>query len=85
VLRYPALRGKDKHGHPSPKPVPLLGDLIGTCPPGMIADPFAGVGSTLIAARDLGIPSIGVEIEERYCETAALRLSLPRLACRAAS
>jgi site-specific DNA-methyltransferase (adenine-specific) len=63
--------------HPTQKPLPLMTMLVSlfTDEGEIILDPFMGSGTTLRAAKDLGRKAIGIEIEERYCEIAAKRMS----------
>ena len=63
--------------HPTPKPDALMRWLVthGSGLNSLILDPFMGSGTTLRAAKDLGRRAIGIEIEEKYCEIAAKRMS----------
>ena len=65
---------RDYLGHPTQKPLGLMRRLLGKTA-GIVCDPFMGVGSTLVAALNTNRRAIGIEIEERYCEIAAKRLS----------
>ena len=64
--------------HPTVKPISLMKYIIKLlAPPGnpICLDPFAGSGSTLVAARELGIDCIGIEKEEQYAEIAKARIA----------
>ena len=67
----------DPNGHPCPKPLPWMRWLVGlaSLPGETVLDPFAGSGTTLVAAREYGRQAIGIEREEAYCEIAARRLA----------
>lgn len=63
--------------HPTVKPIDLMSRIIGwsTSVGEIVLDPFMGSGPTLAAAKLTGRRAIGIELEERYCEIAANRLS----------
>jgi DNA modification methylase len=67
---------KDDFGHPAPFPLSLPSRAIQASAARSVLDPFAGTGTSLVAAKKHGIPAIGIEQDERFCEMAARRLSL---------
>lgn len=75
--KYQANSVPRKNPHPTVKPLKLMEYLIKLVMPpkdGVLLDPFAGSGTTILAARKLGYTAIGIEKEEEYCEIARTRL-----------
>lgn len=66
--------------HPAPFPVGLPVRCIEATAARSVLDPFLGSGTTLRAAKDLGIAGVGIEKSERWCEVAAKRLAQGALA-----
>lgn len=72
VFRVP-VNPDDKH-HQTGKPTELMRQVCAICPPGgIVLDPFAGSGTTLVGALLLGRRAIGFEIVDDYAATAAAR------------
>jgi len=74
VLRFPRAIPQSED-HPTPKPIPLLAELMLSAAParGTILDPFAGSGSTLIAAERTGRTCLAAELEPRYADIVLAR------------
>ena len=77
--RYAAPR---QNNHPTVKPLKLMEYLIKLVMPpngGTLLDPFAGSGTTLVAAHRLGINYIGIEKEKEYCDIAQARINFEKI------
>ena len=66
---------RERHPAPFPLEVPRRCIRLSTWPGELVVDPFAGTGTTLLAARQLGRRAVGVELSEDYCEQAMWRLA----------
>ncbi len=86
VIKIPALAGgaglKERVDHPTQKPLALCERLIRSCaqPPsaGYVLVPFAGSGSECVAAKNLGLPFIGMELNPEYVVLCRSRLTEPQ-------
>lgn len=80
---YGAVKAKKANIHPTVKPIALMEYLIKMVTPrgGIVLDPFAGSGSTLVAAKQNGFSFVGIELTEEYIPIIEARLNavLPTL------
>ncbi len=65
---------EEKTAHPCQIPLALMMRILRVTPAALIIDPFAGSGTTLLAAQELGLRAIGIERSEAYCEIIRNRL-----------
>lgn len=74
IIEAPSVRNQKRHQ--DEKPVAVVLPLVRECTPlgGLVLDPFAGVGTTAIAARTIGRRTVLIEGDEKNCEVAARRL-----------
>jgi site-specific DNA-methyltransferase (adenine-specific) len=73
VIAAPAAQDKQ---HIAEKPLAVMSWVLGLVPAGAtVLDPFMGSGAALEAAKHAGLNAVGIEVDERYCEIAAKRLS----------
>jgi site-specific DNA-methyltransferase (adenine-specific) len=76
VIIAPIVPDAGLNGHPCPKPIDWAKKQIALFPKhNIILDPFAGSGTTLVAAKQLGRKFIGIEIEPKYVEICKQRLA----------
>ena len=68
--------GREHINHPTPRPLQQTAYLVNLASSkgDLILDPFCGSGTTCVAAKMLGRNYIGIDISEKYCEIARLRL-----------
>jgi len=70
-----AATNPERVGHPTQKPLAVMKWSLSFFPEVQtVLDPFMGSGTTLRAAKDLGLKAIGIEVEEKYCRIAVERL-----------
>jgi DNA modification methylase len=76
MLQQPGVP-REHRQHPTQKPEQVMRWALGQAPSDVrtVLDPFMGSGTTLVAAKRLGLCAVGIEREEQYCEIAANRLS----------
>ena len=75
VWQFERVKGADRHGHATPKPVEMMERVMkSSAPTGAVTiEPFLGSGSTLIGAEKTGRKCYGMELDPKYCDVIVKR------------
>lgn len=75
VWEFERVQGEERHGHATPKPVQMMERVMKSSAPenAIVAEPFLGSGSTLIAAEKTNRKCYGMELEPKYCDVIVKR------------
>jgi site-specific DNA-methyltransferase (adenine-specific) len=76
VLHFATECGNRNHSATFPRKLPEWFIKLFTLPNDVVLDPFAGSGTSLAVAQELGRNSVGIELQQEYCELAAINLGL---------
>jgi len=70
VWRFDRVKGNDRHGHATPKPVSMMERVMRSSLPagGLCIEPFAGSGTTLMSAEKTGRICYTMELDPKYCD-----------------
>ena len=76
VWQFPRVTGDDRHDHATPKPVVMMCRAIksSSSDNGIVCEPFAGSGTTLVACQNLSRKCRGIEISPDYCAVILQRM-----------
>jgi DNA modification methylase len=75
VWRFDRVKGGERHGHATPKPVAMMERVMKSSLPkgGLCVEPFGGSGSTLIGAEKTGRVCYTMELQNNYCDVIVKR------------
>jgi DNA modification methylase len=85
VWPFARVSGDERRGHATPKPVDMTERAIrSSCPAGgLVAEPFLGTGTTMLAADNLGRRCVGMEIDTGFAAVTLQRMADHGAKCRA--
>ncbi len=66
---------EESYDHPGYTPIKIMSNAVHLLSVDSIIDPFCGTGTSLVVAKQAGRRAVGVELSEKWCEVAAIRLS----------